>query len=86
MRPIYQIANDIQKVWVTKDGKPNVWFGAVPYLDAMRDISSCDDMYGADTGTSIVLYFLSNAAQFRGPQAKALKNELREHCGLKKIK
>ncbi len=55
-RPIYEIARDWKKVN----------FAAVPYLRAMHEL---DGMYGYDTAKSIVLYFLSNASTWRGPDA-----------------
>ena len=70
-RPIYQIASDIRREW------KNVNFAAKPYLNAMMQISSVADEYGADDGKSIVLYFLSNASSWRGPEAKRLKDELK---------
>jgi hypothetical protein len=54
MRPISNIARDIKKTWVDKNGRSNVWFGAVPYLDAMFSLSNISDNYGADSGKSIV--------------------------------
>ena len=75
-RPVYEIAKDIRKAWC-----PKVNFAAKPYLDAMRDLSSIDDKYIYDSGKSIVLYFLSNAATFRGEEAKALKAELKALVG-----
>lgn len=63
--------------WRTKDGTPNIWFGAVPYLQAMLSLESIDDDYGADTGKMVVIYFVSNAAQWRGPVARAVKAELK---------
>ncbi len=75
-RPVYEIAKDIRKAW-----GPKVNFAAKPYLDAMRDLSSIDDKYIYDSGKSIVLYFLSNAATFRGEEAKALKAELKALVG-----
>lgn len=74
-RPLYRIAQDIAKAW------PRPYFGAVPYLTAMRALTSPSDNYGADSGKSIVLYFLANAATFRGEQARALKAELRAAIG-----
>ena len=71
MRSISTIARDISKAWP----KPN--YAAVPYLDAMRSLESVTDNYGYDSGRSVVLYFLSNAATFKGEQAKALKAELK---------
>ena len=50
---------------------------AFPYLDAMLDLNTLQDKYGADSAQSIVLYFLNNAAQFRGPVIKEAKAELK---------
>ena len=43
----------------------------------VRPICAIADMYGYDDAKSIVLYFLANASTFRGPQARALKLELK---------
>jgi len=77
VRPLYLIARDIKKAW------PKVNYAAKPYLDAMQDLSSINDKYGYDDARSIVLYFLSNAASFRGDEAKALKLELKSIVGIK---
>jgi ssDNA-binding Zn-finger/Zn-ribbon topoisomerase 1 len=53
-------------------------FGAKPYLDAMFSLGDVDDMYGLDTGRSIVAYFLANANTWRGDMAKAVKAELKK--------
>jgi len=71
MRPLYEIANDVYKDW------KKVYFGAVPYLEAMSSLESINDNYGYDSGKSIVLYFLSNASTWRGEKAKAIKIELK---------
>jgi hypothetical protein len=42
----------------------NVYFGAVPYLDAMTSLDSVSDTYGCDSGASIVRYFLGNAQSY----------------------
>ena len=65
------IANFIKNDW------KNIYFGAKPYLDAMLSLNSVNDNYGFDSGKSIVLYFLSNASQFKGEKAKELKAELK---------
>ncbi len=70
-RPIYEIADEIEAEWV------KVNYAARPYLDAMKDLNSAEENYGADSGRSIVLYFLSNARSFRGEAAKRLKAELK---------
>lgn len=70
-RPLYEIAKEIRKTWA------KVYFGAVPYLDAMRSLDKITDSYGQDSGKYIVLYFLSNAATWRGEDAKRIKAELK---------
>lgn len=71
-RPIYQIADDIRRTW------PNVYVGAVPYLEAMADLSSPEDMYFADRAADIVRYFLSNAKTWCGEDARRIKAELKD--------
>jgi hypothetical protein len=70
-RPLYEIAREIRKTW------PKVWFGAVPYLDAMGTLDKISDNYGSDSGKSIVLYFLSNATTWKGDDARRIKAELK---------
>ena len=70
-RPISAIAADVRREW------KNVYFGAVPYLEAMADLTDKSSRYYEDSATSVVSYFLANASTFRGPAAKALKLELK---------
>ena len=72
-RTFQQIARDIKSVWL------NVYFGAIPYLEAMLtlDTSDSNDMYLYDTAGDIVRYFLANAQTFRGADANKLKAELK---------
>ena len=69
-RTISQIAGIVRKDW------KKVYFGAVPYLDAMFSLESVDDDYGYDSGRSVVAYFLANASTWRGETAKLVKAEL----------
>lgn len=71
-RPIYVIANEISKNW------DPVYFGAVPYLKAMNNLSDITDMHGMDTARSIITYFLGNAQTWRGETAKRIKKELND--------
>jgi len=82
-RTLSDIARDIRTHWVDKSGKPNVYFGAVPYLDAMSSMGSIDTNYGLDDGKYIVTYFLSNASTFRGEHARRIKAELKSLAGIK---
>ena len=70
-RSIRSIALDIRKEWI------KVNYAAKPYLDAMMELNSINDKYYNDSAKSVVLYFLSNAASFRGERAKVLKAELK---------
>ena len=71
-RPLYEIANEIRKDWGAK-----VYFGAVPYLQAMSSLDKVTDSYGMDSAKSIVLYFLANAGTWRGETARRIKAELK---------
>jgi hypothetical protein len=70
-RSIAAIAQEIRRDWT----KP--YFGAVPYLQAMFSLDDITDDYGADSGKSIVLYFLSNASTWKGETARRIKAELK---------
>lgn len=83
MRPIYLIAEEIRKTWIDKAGKSKVYFGAVPYLEAMECLVHTDDIYGLDSARDIVMYFLSNATTFRGEDARRIKAELKEMFNFK---
>lgn len=72
-RPIHVIAREIRNNWADK-----IYFGAKPYLNAMFSMNNINDSYGADSGPSVVRYFLANAATWRGPKARELKAELRD--------
>ena len=70
MRNLSDIAIEIRSNW------SNVYFGAVPYLEAMATLESINDDYGMDSGRSIVAYFLANASTWRGEVARNVKKEL----------
>lgn len=70
-RPLHVIAREIKQIW----SKP--YFGAIPYLDAMLNLTNIDDSFGCDSARWIVNYFLANASTFRGEDAKRIKNELK---------
>ena len=68
---IYELATIIHNDWV----KPN--YAAVPYIEAMLSLENIEDFYGLDSARSVVSYFLSNAASWRGAEARAVKAELK---------
>ncbi len=71
VRSISDIALEIFAKW------KNPYFGAVPYLSAMRTLQSINSDYGADSASDIINYFLSNASTWRGEDAKRIKTELK---------
>jgi len=73
-RPLSVIASEIYQDW------KKVYFGAVPYLDAMASLNRITDMYWYDSAKTIVLYFLANAGSWKGEKAKAIKAELKAMC------
>jgi len=78
-REIHEIAREIDKLWVDKKGAPaKARWCADAYLMPMFQLRTMEDMYGLDTAVSVVLYFIANAAQFRGPDARRLKQELKD--------
>ena len=70
MRTISEIAREIKSDW------NKVYFGAVPYLNAMQELETIDDNYGMDSADSIIRYFLCNAKTWKGETAKRVKAEL----------
>jgi hypothetical protein len=70
-RPLYVIAAEIKRDWI----KP--YFGAVPYLDAMRSLTAINDKYYYDDGRGVVSYFIANAGTWKGDTARRVKAELR---------
>lgn len=77
VRPLYEIAREIRAEW------KNVWFGAVPYLDALSHLDSINDRYIAEDAKTQVIYFLSNATTWKGEAARRIKAELKQLAGLK---
>jgi len=72
VRPLSTIAADIRTNW------PQPSNYALPYLQAMSRLTSIHEAYGLDSAISVVAYFLANAATWRGPAARRIKQELRE--------
>lgn len=72
MRKLNEIAKDVRKDW------KNVYFGAVPYLEALERLENLSDVYGMETAVSIVNYFLANATYWRGQKAREIKKELND--------
>lgn len=70
-RSIAVIAREIRKDW------KKVYFGAVPYLDAMSQLDTVDEKFGYDNAKDIVRYFLANASGWRGEVARRVKAELK---------
>jgi len=81
-RPLNKIAAEILIEWFPAmsagTSKP-FQIHARPYAEAMLSMSKISDNYGLETGEGIVLYFLTNVAQWRGDTARRIKAELNQH-------
>ena len=71
-RSISIIAREIKDDW------KNVPACAMAYLGPMHHLNKIDGMYYADTASSVVAYFLSNASGWRGETARRVKKELND--------
>lgn len=69
-RSLGVIAGEIRRDWKPMNA------AARPYVDAMVNLRSVDEMYYQDSGRSIVRYFLANAETWRGEVARRIKAEL----------
>jgi hypothetical protein len=66
------IARIIRKDW------KKIYFGVVPYLNAMECFNSINDNYLEDSARSIVNYFLANSQTWRGETARTIKDKLKQ--------
>lgn len=71
-RSLSRIGWEICRLW------KNPYFGAVPYIEALKQIDDVHDFYGDERGSSMVNYFLANAGTWKGDDAKRIKAELKE--------
>jgi hypothetical protein len=77
-RPLYELAEII-----FSEAKGKSWFYyAKPYIEPMLSMTDAKQDYYADSGTSVVMYALSNLQYWRGDVAKQVKLELKRHCHL----
>jgi hypothetical protein len=49
----------------------------------MRSLIDITDRYGVDPADEVIMYFLSNATTWRGPDARRIKAELKTLAGIK---
>ena len=75
-RPLHIIAREIEREWRSGDGISAVNYAARPYLNAMKSLDTMAGEYGTDSAYSVVAYFMSNAATWRGDAARRIKAEL----------
>ena len=68
-----QIADVIISNW-RDDISPRAW----PYVEAMMNLDTMDDVYGSAPASSIVTHFLVNAGNWKTETAKKVKKVLRK--------
>lgn len=77
-RTIKAIVADITTTWGAEKIR-TTGYAARPYLEALADIETAEETYGDEKAEHLVRYLLSNLTQFKGQQARVLKEELRAH-------
>lgn len=75
-RKVRDIAAEIAEKW------PNPYFGAVPYIDAMKEFDTPQDTFITESGESQIRRFLVNAKTWRGEDARRIKAELKAMVGM----
>lgn len=75
-RPIYEIAADIRADYA--DAGKSVHYSAKPYVDAMMYLDTVNDSYFEDSARTVLTYAVSNLSSWRGPVARAVKQEIRD--------
>ena len=69
---------------IRKDWK-NIDYTAKPYFQALEGLDN-NGNYGADSGLSMVAYFLCNASKWKGDVAREVKKELNARLKAKSLK
>ncbi len=62
------------------------WTFTRPYVIAMDNLDSWLGTYGCESAREIGLRFLCNAGQWKGPDAKRIKNDIRRALGMAEAK
>lgn len=60
-----------------------LYFGAVPYVAALRTLNTIDDHYIMEDGRTIVVYTLCNLSTYKGETARLIKAELKNRLKVK---
>lgn len=75
MRTISEIAREIRTDW------KRPYFGAVPYLDAMHELSSIEDKYYFDDAHSVVAYFSRERPDLARPSRPPRQGRTQRYAG-----
>lgn len=72
--PISRLVRIMRKDWGAK-----VYFGAVPYIDALSCVDTAGETVGCDNACYLIMYLLSNSTTWRGATARQVKAALKLH-------
>lgn len=78
-KPLNQLAAEILVDWKDNPSSAAYRRFALPYVQAMLSMRTCEDRYGLEWGDMIVARALNNLAQWRGATARKVKLDLNEH-------
>lgn len=74
-RPIHEIATEIYQLAEEREYNYGAMFD---YLNAMMELETMDDYYGADRASYIVKAFMGNIQYWKIDEIKPLRKELQE--------
>lgn len=73
------IAYEIVQKWRQDPPQERIVRRAGPWIEAMMSLNSCEDWYGMETGDMIVAHVLDNITHWGGPEARRIRDNLRQH-------
>lgn len=79
LTPLNRLAAEILVEWRATPSSAGYRIHALPYVEAMLSMRTCEDMYGLEYGDMIVAYALDNLSQWRGYKARQIKIQLKQH-------
>lgn len=78
-KPLNQLAAEILVDWKDNPSMGSYRRFALPYVQAMLSMRTCEDRYGLEWGDMIVARALNALSQWRGATARKVKADLNEH-------
>lgn len=86
MKALNHLAAEILVDWADNPSGGGYRRFALPYVEAMLTLKTCEDRYGFEYGDMIVARALNALTQWRGSKAREVKQCLNEHLKAYNVK